>query len=117
MRRPVTERVRVGVVQPNAVGCRAWSGTAFDTAPVRTCYVRMNITLSVDERIVERARDAARRQGTSLNALIRQYLERIAGERTGEERARAFDRVWKSRQGHSGGRKVRRDDAYDERLR
>jgi len=39
-----------------------------------------NITLSADERLIESARRAAELRGTSLNQLIREYLEELAGE-------------------------------------
>ena len=35
----------------------------------------MNITLSVDERVAENAREAARKMGKSLNQAVRDYLE------------------------------------------
>jgi hypothetical protein len=35
-----------------------------------------NVTIAIDERLLERARDYARRHNTSLNALIRSLLER-----------------------------------------
>ena len=40
----------------------------------------MNITLSVDERVAEAARDAARKMGKSLNQAVRDYLEQLAGQ-------------------------------------
>ena len=43
----------------------------------------MNLTLSVSDEIIERAREVARQQGTSLNALVREYLERIVSTRCG----------------------------------
>jgi hypothetical protein len=39
----------------------------------------MNITLSVDEQVVERARKAAQAMGKSLNQVIREHLEQLAG--------------------------------------
>lgn len=39
----------------------------------------MNITLSVDEQIAQRARDAAQKMGKSLNQAVRDYLEQLAG--------------------------------------
>ena len=39
----------------------------------------MNITLSVDERVAENAREAARKMGKSLNQAVRDYLEQLAG--------------------------------------
>jgi hypothetical protein len=51
-----------------------------DTQPVRTYYVRMNITLSADEELVRKARKYAEEHDTSLNQLIRDYLEHLVGE-------------------------------------
>lgn len=39
----------------------------------------MNITLSVDEQVAQRARDAAQKMGKSLNQAVRDYLEQLAG--------------------------------------
>jgi hypothetical protein len=76
----------------------------------------MNLTLSVAEDVVQRARDIARQRGTSLNAMIRAYLEDLAGPRRGETLADQFDTMWGQRAGHSGGQRFRRDDLYEERL-
>jgi hypothetical protein len=38
----------------------------------------MNITLSVDEQVVQRARAAAAAMGKSLNQLVREYLASLA---------------------------------------
>jgi len=46
----------------------------------------MNITLSVDEQVAQRARDAAKKMGKSLNQVVRDYLEQLAGSaRRGEQ--------------------------------
>lgn len=39
----------------------------------------MNITLSVDEKVAQLARDAAQKMGKSLNQVVRDYLEQLAG--------------------------------------
>ncbi|AWK15673.1 HTH domain-containing addiction module [Candidatus Regiella insecticola LSR1] len=39
----------------------------------------MNITLSVDKQVAQRARDAAQKMGKSLNQIVRDYLEQLAG--------------------------------------
>lgn len=90
----------------------------FDTDPVRTYHVFMstNITLSVEERTVERAREVARRQGTSLNALIRKYIEQLAGWRREDAILGQLEDLWTDGGGRSGGSQFRRDDAYKERL-
>ncbi len=38
----------------------------------------MNITLSADEELVKKAREVATRQGSSLNRMIREYMEKLA---------------------------------------
>ena len=48
----------------------------------------MNITLAVDEQVAERARVAVQAMGKSLNQVVRDYLERLAGEK---QRAAAAD--------------------------
>ena len=39
----------------------------------------MNITLSIDEQVAQRARGAAKKMGKSLNQAVRDYLEQLAG--------------------------------------
>lgn len=39
----------------------------------------MNITLSADEKTVQRTREYAARNGTSLNQLLREHMERLVG--------------------------------------
>jgi hypothetical protein len=75
----------------------------------------MNLTLSVDDRLVERAREVARQQGTSLNALIRDYIEGLAGHAAGDEILSEFDAMW-AEPGSSGGKPFKRAELYDERL-
>jgi Family of unknown function (DUF6364) len=83
---------------------------------VYTYHVCMNLTLSVSDDIVERAREAARRQGVSLNALVRGYLESLAGRADGTDLADRFDALWSERSGHSGGWRFDRDELYADRL-
>jgi len=61
----------------------------------------MNLPLSVDDGPVERAREVARQQGTSLNALIRDYIEGLAGQ-AGDEIPSEFEAMW-AEPGNSGG--------------
>jgi len=76
----------------------------------------MNLTLAVDEDVVERARKVAEAQGTSLNALIRRYLEDLAGLQHGAAVAAEFRRLWAEGRGNSGGWKWNREELYEERL-
>jgi predicted HicB family RNase H-like nuclease len=43
----------------------------------------MKITLSIDERVAEQARQAAMAMGKSLNQAVRDYLEQLAGRLRG----------------------------------
>jgi hypothetical protein len=72
----------------------------------------MNLTLSVDDKTLERARQVARQQGKSLNALVREYLKSLAGTRAKEDIADELMKLTKKHPGRSGGRRVRREDAY-----
>ena len=49
-----------------------------------TYSVSVNITLSVDEQIVERARTTAAAMGMSLNQAVRNYLGELAGQSSPE---------------------------------
>jgi hypothetical protein len=75
----------------------------------------MNLTLSVEDGLVERAREVARQQGTSLNALIRDYLEGLTGQLGGDEILTEFEAMW-AEPGNSGGKPFKREELYDERL-
>ena len=80
----------------------------------------VNLTLAVDERTVERAREVERQQGTSLNALIREYIEVLANQSTGDELLNEFQELWaeidRSPGGSSRGYKFDREQLYEERL-
>lgn len=73
----------------------------------------MNVTLSIDEHLVEEARKVAQARGTSLNQMIRDELERITATRSGEELLSELERGWRQGGGRSGGGKWNRDELYD----
>lgn len=53
----------------------------------------MNITLSIDEQVAQRAREAAQKMGKSLNQVVRDYLEQLAGgARRGQQWAQFEER-------------------------
>lgn len=74
----------------------------------------VNITISVDDEVVRRAREVARQQGASLNALVRGYLESLAGRQTGAALAERLRVHWKNSTGRSEG-PFTREDAYSGR--
>ena len=76
----------------------------------------MNLTLAVDEATVEKAREVARQQGTSLNALLREFIQRLAGKPIGAEISARLRAHWEhDPPGRSEpGWRFRREDVYDE---
>lgn len=74
-----------------------------------------NLTLSVDERTLDRARDAARKRGKSLNTLVREFLDELAGTRLRPGAVEQLQRLWAQKAGRSGGRKLTGDGAYEGR--
>ena len=72
----------------------------------------MTLTLSVDDQLLERARQAAENQGKDLNRLIVEHLEDLAVPPSSPEQdIEELRRL--SGQGHSGGWKFNREEIYD----
>lgn len=82
-----------------------------DTGYLRTYTVSMNVTLSIDEQTVERARKKADALGKSLNQLIRDYLQKLAGGDDPERSIEEFQRL--SGRGHSRGWRFNRDEIHE----
>ena len=78
-----------------------------------------NLTITVDEGTLKRARTRALEEDTSVNAVLREYLEEYAGGRR-EQREAARRIIEDARRGGAGsgpeGRKWKREDIYEERL-
>jgi len=75
----------------------------------------MNITLSIDDQLVERAREKLSATGRSINQEIREHLEQVVGNDDLERALKEFEE--RSGQGNSNGWKWNREELYDERLR
>jgi len=71
----------------------------------------MNITLSVDELVAQRARDAARKMGKSLNQVVRDYLEQLAGSGRREQEWAQFEARCLQSQARLDGWRFDRDEA------
>lgn len=73
-----------------------------------------NLTLTIDDDLLRQARIRALRQGTSVNALVRTYLESLAAP-AGADPMSEFLRLAATSEAASGpeGRTWRRDDLYD----
>ena len=63
----------------------------------------MNVTLSIDDRVLEEARRIAANRGTSLNQMIRDYLQELT--RTGDVAtvAAELESLWAASTGRSDG--------------
>ncbi len=70
----------------------------------------MNVTLSIDDQLVARARKKAEALGKSLNQLVRDYLQTIAGGDDPERSIEEFKRL--SGKGHSRGWRFNREEIH-----
>ena len=71
----------------------------------------MNITLSIDERVAERARVAAATMGKSLNQAVRDYLEQLAGRHQLAAELEDFERSALQSPGRMNGWRFDREEA------
>ena len=71
----------------------------------------MNITLSIDEKTAKEARKIANEMGTSLNQLVRNYLELLTQKNQSDSDLSEF--ISLSGQGHSNGWKFDREELHE----
>jgi antitoxin component of RelBE/YafQ-DinJ toxin-antitoxin module len=72
----------------------------------------MNLTLAVDQHVVERARKVADSMGISLNQAIRGFLEDLAGVDSVERDLDELKALSKRSGGRSRGWRVNRDEIH-----
>ena len=75
----------------------------------------MNVTLSIDDEVIRLARRRAEVLGTSVNQLVREYLEQLAGKTDPNEDAAEFERLSRLAQGDSRGWKFSREQLHERR--
>ena len=73
----------------------------------------VNITLSIDQKVVERAREKLRAVGKSVNEEIREHLRRVAGENDGENERWVEQLQALSGKGDSRGWRFNREEIYE----
>ena len=73
----------------------------------------MNVTLSVDERLLREARRVASSLDKSLNQLIREYLERLTALDDAERDLEELELLSRPAQGDSGGWRYDRDEIHE----
>ncbi len=80
-------------------------------------YGYMNITLSLDEKLVKEVRKIAVEQDTTLTGLVREYLEKLAAQNAATGRKRreleALDRSFEKFHFSMGKRTWKREDLYE----
>ena len=78
----------------------------------------MNLTITIDDEVLRRARIRALQQGTSVNALLREFLESYAGSDIEAEARRQLATMARTSTASSGpnGRTWTRNEVYADRL-
>jgi hypothetical protein len=75
----------------------------------------VNITLSLDEQVLRRARKIAGAMGKSVNQLIREYLEYLTSQDDPERDIEELKSLSKEGRGDSRGWKFNRDELHARR--
>lgn len=75
----------------------------------------MNITMSVDDQLVKRARRAARAMGKSLNQVIREHLERLTASADADADISELRELSKRSGGRSRGWRFDREEIHERR--
>jgi antitoxin component of RelBE/YafQ-DinJ toxin-antitoxin module len=82
---------------------------------VYTYPVQVNLTLSIDDRLLEKARKRASEMGTTVNQLVRDHLQEMVGEND-IEAAITFLRETSGQGKPAPDSKWNREEIYQERL-
>ena len=73
----------------------------------------MNITLSAKEALINKARDYASKHGTTLNSMIREFLEKIVKQEKSDTGLKRFLQLAENFSGDSKGWTWDRNDIYE----
>lgn len=82
----------------------------------------MNITLTLDDKLVKEVRKIAIERDTTLTGMVREYLENVTAEHNSERKRRDLERFnetfdrFRTRLDY-GKRTWRREDLYDRKSR
>jgi hypothetical protein len=100
-------------------------GVCVDTEYVDTYYVftlaftrgdgkerGMNLTLSIDERLLKEARRAARSMGKSLNQLVRDYFEQLTARNDPQKDIEELHKLSMDGKGRSQGWRFNRSELH-----
>lgn len=75
----------------------------------------MNVTLSISDDIIQQARRRAEAMGTSVNQLVREYLEQLVGKTDPNADAEEFERASRMSRGNRRGWKFNREELHERR--
>jgi hypothetical protein len=75
----------------------------------------MNVTLSINDAVIKEARRRAEAMGTSVNQLVRDYLEQLVGKIDPNADAAEFERLSHLAQGDARGWKFNREELHERR--
>lgn len=73
----------------------------------------MNLTLSIDDRLLKEAREVARSMGKSVNQLVREYLEQLTSKDEAERDIEELRRLSEESHGRSRGWKFDREEIHE----
>jgi Family of unknown function (DUF6364) len=73
----------------------------------------MNVTLSIDDGVIQRARRKAKAIGTSVEQLIRDYLEQLCGIADPDDAAGEFEKLSLQARGDSRGWQFNRRELHE----
>ena len=76
----------------------------------------VNVTLSIDDEVLREARRRAEAMGTSVNQLVRDYLEAFAGKRDPGAAAEELRRLSWLANGDRRGWKFNRDEIHERKF-
>jgi hypothetical protein len=76
----------------------------------------MNLTLAIDDHVLERARERAKRLGISVQDVVRRHLEEFGGLGSSAAAADELLRLMQEQPGDSCGLPISRAHAYEGRL-
>ena len=73
----------------------------------------MNVTLSLDNAVVDRARRKAQTRGMTLNQVLRDFLDRYTADADVEQAVAELERLWQEHPGDACGWRFNRQELYD----
>jgi len=73
-----------------------------------------NVTLKIDDEVLEKARKLAQRRNTSVNAIVRQTVEEfVASDRSREAAIEGLEAFWLRTKAKVGRRAWTRDELHE----